>query len=157
MSMLSSCSVIAASLILVGYLVAYVVRYGLAVSISDTYYTVRRKWLFSTVLALVALLLFVPWVMSGVHGWCAFLSCFAVMLVAASPQFRESYVGKIHYGAALVMGLCALVWLQFNHRALYPLALSVLFAIVDRRHWAWWLELGIFVNVVIAILQLCPS
>lgn len=155
--MLSSCSVIAASLILVGYLVAYVVRHGMAVSISETYYHIRCKWQFSTVLAAVALLLFVPWVMSGVHGWCAFLSCFAVMLVSASPQFRDAWISRIHYGAAAVMGLCSVSWLIINGHHLYALFFAIGLSAADRKHWMWWLELGIFANVIIAILQSRPS
>lgn len=151
--MLSSCSVIAAAVVLVSYLVAYVVRHGVPVSISDTYYHIGKRWLFSAVLAAVGLFLLVPWVDAGDLQFCAFFACAAVLFVAASPQFRDSWVSRIHYGAAVVMGVCSVAWLIFNGHHLYALFLFLGVAAVNRKRWMWWVEIGIFVNVIAALLS----
>ena len=150
--MLSSCSVISAALILVGYLVTYIARNGLPSSISETYYHVGSRWVFSAVLAAVGLLLLPVWITAGRLEFCAFLSCVSVLFVAASPQFRDAWVSRIHYGAAVVMGASSLAWLVFNGASLYAVSAAFVLAIIDAKHWMWWVEVGIFVNVIIALL-----
>ena len=150
--MLSSCSVIAAAVVLVAYLVAYVVRHGVPESISETYYHVGRRWLFSAVLAAVGLFLLVPWVDAGDLQFFAFLACASVLFVAASPQFRDAWVSRIHYGAAVVMGASSLAWLVFNGASLYAVSAAFVLAIIDSKHWMWWVEIGLFANVIIALL-----
>lgn len=150
--MLSSCSVIAAAVVLVSYLAVYIIRHGVPESISETYYHVGRRWTFSAALAAVGILLFAPWVSAGRLEFCAFLACASVLFVAASPQFRDSWVSRIHYGAAIVMGAASVVWLIFNGAQLLPLAVSFLIAAINHKRWMWWIELGIFFNVIFALL-----
>ncbi len=150
--MLLSCSVIAAAVVLVLYLAMYIVRHGVPESISETYYHVGRRWTFSATLAAVGILLFVPWVSAGQLEFCAFLACASVLFVAASPQFRDSWVSRIHYGAAIVMGAASVAWLIFNGAQLLPLAASFLIAAINHKRWMWWIELGIFFNVIFALL-----
>ncbi|MBQ7204943.1 MAG: hypothetical protein IJS04_03780 [Muribaculaceae bacterium] len=147
-----SFSVVMAAVVLSCYLAVYVFHYGLPESISETYYHIGKRWVFCSVLAAVAVLLLVPWIEGGRHEWCAFLSCAAVLFVSASPQFRDEYVGKIHYGAAAVMGICSLAWLILNGAPLYLLFLCIGAALADRKRWVWWLEVGLFSSVVNALV-----
>lgn len=152
MSTLLNCSVVMAAVLLSCYLAVYVFHHGLPESISETYYHIGKRWVFSLVLALVAMLLLVPWIERGDYECCAFLSCAAVLFVSASPQFRDEWVSKIHYGAAAVMGLCSVLWLVLNGHHLLLLALSLLAAVIDHKRWVWWLEVGIFTSVVNALV-----
>lgn len=150
--MWSSCSVIAAAVVLGSYLAVYIIKHGVPNSISETYYHVGRRWTFSAALAAVGLLLMVPWVEAGKYEFCAFFACAAVLFVAASPQFRDSWVSRIHYGAAAVMGLSSAVWLIFNGSQILPIAIGLLAAVIDHKRWMWWVEIGLVVNVIIALM-----
>ena len=114
---------------------------GIPSSISATYYKCETKWLFPAVIGVCAVLALIPLLELTPVDW-QFLGFFivaSVLFVAASPAFKDEFVGKVHTGAALVGGVSILAWLILvgNVAFLIPAAIAMP---LDRKRWIFWLE-----------------
>lgn len=140
---------IASFLVIAIYLTIYLaLRQKLPSSISATYYECNSKWLFSSVIATTAALALVPWLeYSGDWQFLAFFGAASMMFIAASPAFKDDFVGKVHSGAAcvLVASVVAWIWLCFGTPWVF-LGFAVL-ALIDRKHFVWWIEIGLLLNL----------
>lgn len=151
--MWSSCSLIASLTIFIAYCAMYIYHHDLPVSLSETFYHVKHRWKFSVCLMLMASLVFVPWIEASERlEFLVFFACFSVFLVAASPQFKEKFVSPIHYGAAGVMFVSAVTWEIFNGGLYWVLCAFAVLAVLNRRRWVLWLEVGLFLELHISLL-----
>lgn len=83
-------------------------------SLSSTYYLLgSRGWLFQMYIAFLTIALFPVWfsVTGESLKFLSFLACSALIFVSSAPQFRLRVDGIVHYGAAAIGGLCAVLWL----------------------------------------------
>lgn len=138
------------------YLTAYILHWGIPCSISDTYYQTVRKWLFpvctavSGVMALVPLLNITP----ETYKFVAFLIVASILFVAAAPAFKEELTQQVHYGAASVLGLSAIVWLILTTGVPYIVITAGIIAMLDRRHFLFWVEVGLLYNLYASLIYI---
>lgn len=151
--MWSSLSIIASLALFVGYSAVYIYHHGLPESLSETFYHVKHRWKFSVCLMAMTALVFVPWMEASERlDFLVFFACFSVFLVSASPQFRESFVSPIHYGAAVVMAASTVVWEIFNSGLYWVLGVFAIVALINRRNWVLWFEVGLFMELHLSLL-----
>ncbi len=137
------------------YLTAYILNVGLPTSISETYYHTEAKWLFPActatagVLALVPLLNITP----DHYRFVAFFIVVSILFVAAAPAFREELTDKVHSGAAIMLGISAVVWLMLTSGVPW-IAIAVIGAglLSDRRRIVLWLEVGLLCNLYTSLI-----
>lgn len=152
--MWSSLSILASLALFVGYCAMYLYHHGLPESLSETFYHVKHRWKFSVCLMAMAALVFVPWIeVSERLDFLVFFACFSVFMVAVSPQFKEKFVSPIHYGSAGVMFVSAVVWEISNGGLYWILGAFVLVALINRRRWILWLEVGLFLELHFSLLM----
>lgn len=106
-------AILTSFIILVAYIV--VVRWytnGIPSSLSETYYTMGRLgWLFPLCMCAVSATLFPVWVkISEGHEYLSFLACSSLVFVALTPSYRADLQKVVHYTAAVVCGVCAVMW-----------------------------------------------
>lgn len=136
------------------YLTAYILHWGVPCSISDTYYHTERKWLFpvctaiSGALALVPLLNITP----ETYQFVAFFIVASILFVAAAPAFKEELTNYVHYGAASVLGVSAIVWLILTTGVPYVAIAGAITAMLDRRHLLFWIEVGLLYNLYASLI-----
>lgn len=90
-----------------------------APSISETYYLLQSKikfggTLFTALCFIVAFPIMIAWITLSEGLWYQFLSFFApvgLMFVGVAAQFKEDFVRKVHYGAAIFCMISACLWL----------------------------------------------
>ena len=82
----------------------------------------------------------------------AFFIVASILFVAAAPAFREELTDKVHSGAAIVLGLSALTWLILTSGVPYIAILGTLIGLADRRHFLFWLEVGLLYNLYASLI-----
>lgn len=127
-------------------------------SLSATYYELNdKKWAFQLALTSVVATLLPEWlnVSNNNTQWLAFLSCAGLLLVAASPHFKENLQSKIHYTSAIVCGTCAVLWQILNGMWEIPFIFAVISLILTLtfKKWMWWLELGIMGSLFTSLFK----
>ena len=149
MSLISQlCMVGASCMALTIYLIIYLSRYGVPESVSATYYSDLPKWAFSTTLALAGGFILIPWLeISEETEFCAFIATVSVFFVASSPTFKEKFVGRVHYGSAITLFIASVVWLLVNDGFWAFLLVSFVPAVIYRKKWLFWVEVGLFISV----------
>lgn len=143
-------------LIITLYLSAYICITGLPTSISDTYYHNERKWLLSTVLAVSASLALIPMMdlTREPFHFLSFISISAIFFVAASPAFKDDFVGSVHSGAAIILGVAIFAWLFLMADIPYIALVGIIVGIFDRKHFVFWLEVGLLYNLYFVLFLL---
>ena len=136
------------------YLTAYILNLGVPSSISETYYKTEKKWLFPVCTAIAGLLALVPLIdiTPDNYKFVAFFIVASILFVAAAPAFREELTDKVHSGAAIVLGLSALTWLILTSGVPYIAILGTLIGLADRRHFLFWLEVGLLYNLYASLI-----
>lgn len=141
------------AIILSAYIVVCIIFYGLPESVSDSYYRIRHKWIFSVVVAVCGALLLMPWLSLNEEFQCfAFLADASLMFIAAAPAFRGRLTRGVHIGAAIVMFAGAVLWEIFCGGLWLPLIAGVGLAIGARRGTVFWLEIGLFLEVYATLI-----
>lgn len=137
------------------YLSAYICTAGLPASISATYYRTRRKWLFPTVISLTGLFALVPLLnhTPEIYQFVAFFIVAATLFVASAPAFKEEMVGKIHAGAATVLGVCAVTWLILITGCPWVAIVGLANGAFDRKHFLFWVEVGLLYNLFASLIM----
>ena len=135
------------------YLTAYILNWGIPCSISDTYYQTARKWLFPACTAAAGALALVPLlnITPERYQFVSFLIVASILFVAAAPAFKEELTHYVHYGAASVLGLSATAWLILSTGVPYIAIIGIIIAIIDRRHFLFWVEVGLLYNLYISL------
>lgn len=130
------------------------------VSLSESYYLMgKRGWLFQLLLAGTALTLLPVWICCSEcrHEWMAFLSCASLLFVAAAPCFRLELEGKVHYTAAAVCCVCAVLW-QVSEElwdvTLWFAFLGGMLSLQWKDKWCWWMEVAVTGSVYCNLYRL---
>lgn len=142
-------AVICSCLIVVAYLAFALLNIGLPPSISETYYRLNRKWLFSIVLVVAASLAVAPLLNHTPEDF-QFLGFFIVagiLFVAASPAFKEEFVGTVHKGSAIVLGVSAVVWIILNIGVPWLSILGLIIGLLNFKNIIFWIEAGILSDI----------
>lgn len=118
-------------IILTSYVLAVCTRWGLPDSLSQTWFTIKHRWIFSAVMVTSFSLLFAPLteVLPVAWEWCVFVTCAGGAFIGFAPNLKDDLEEKVHMtGAAmLALGSQASVavlcpWLLFAWLAWIPLA-----------------------------------
>lgn len=151
------------SLLLLAAYIAYAVSVirGIPSSVSDTYYQLekrgKRKELFQLAMIIPAMLLLPAWLeCSGENiQFLAFLSCGGLMFVGAAPLFKLELEGKVHYSAAAVCGVSAVLWVCLSGMWYIPLAVMPVVAGmgIRFRKWVFWIECAAFAVTYLAVMM----
>lgn len=151
--MISLISISLSALILCAYVLLFVSYNGLPASISDSYYYITHKWMFSLVVAVCGALLLIPWFNINEDYQCfAFLSVAALMFIAASPAFKEGLTRSVHIGASIVMFASAILWEAFCGGLWVPMVVGIILTVLMRRNAVFWLEIGLFTEVYATLI-----
>lgn len=128
---------------------------GIPDSLSATYYNLADDgWLFRWFVIVVGFMLLPVWLESGEYDFLAFLACGGLMFTGAAPAFRMELEGAVHYSAAVVCCVSAVLWVLLN--GLYPFALwwgmLGLMSYINWGHYMWWLEVAVMGMVFTALM-----
>lgn len=132
---------------------------GVPESLSATYYLLGNKgWLFQLVMGMTGLLLLPVWVSVSEVGLqhLAFFACGGLLFTAVAPAFKLKLEGAVHYSAAVVCCVCAVLWQIME--GLWDITL--LFALIgwmcylQWRNWCWWLEVAVTGSVMANLWRL---
>lgn len=149
------------SVLLMGlYIGCYTISRGLPASLSETYYHTESKWLFSCTISIAAICAWLPLikVTPDSYLFLAFFIIASIIFVAASPTFKDEFVGKVHKGAAIVLGATALTWIIAAQRFPFLTFLLFIVGVVDRKRFVFWLEIGILADLywyLFVLLHIC--
>lgn len=136
------------------YLTVYILTAGLPTSISSTYYHTENKWLFPVTIASSGIFALVP-LMNHTQESYQFVAFFievSILFVASAPAFKEELVCNIHAGAALVLGISAIVWLILTFGWPWIAIIGLVVAIIDRKHFLFWVEVGLLYNLYLGLI-----
>lgn len=133
----------------VGYVIGIILKFGVPESLSATYYVLGKVgWIFQAVMFVIGVLLWPVWIMvSHESYYClCFLSCSSLLFVAAAPAFKLKLEGAVHYGAAMVCCVCAVLWQILE--GLWDLTLwfgfiGGMLSFMWKDKWCWWLEIAV--------------
>ena len=153
------CATVISGFIMVVYLFSFIGNNGIPTSISDTYYRNNKRWLFSAVLIVAASLALAP-ILNHTPESYKFLGFFIVagiFFVAASPAFKDEFVGKVHCGAAIVLGVAAVVWIALTIGVPWLSLLGLAVGIFNLRNFVFWIEVGILIDVYRCLFHLLST
>jgi hypothetical protein len=144
-------------IILLGYLIYVVAKFGIPKSISETFYLLGKQgWMFQVTLFSVAFLV-VPTLIdrsSENTQFLAFLACAGLAFVGAAPLFKMELEGKVHYVSAAICCVGLVLWQVFNACWIIPLLcfLAVLIPMVKDKKYMWWLEIATIVSTYASLI-----
>lgn len=141
------------------YIILVLMKGGIPVSLSSTYYTSNKAPWFSiamflsTALMLPALLD----ISTEQTQWLVFLSCVGNILCAIAPNFKEELEGKLHYGGAILAGILSQIWCNcYNPNTLWMwlviggvLLINYRAKIYSTTNLVFWLEVICYLNIYI--------
>lgn len=119
-------------LIILIYLLYIVIKYGVPHSLSQTYYLIKHKWIFS--LALISsTALILPGMLEMDYSYLAFPSLCGTMFVAFTPNFRDdSLVDQVHTWSAIAALIFSQLWVALtNPLILYAWIPFIIYVIID--------------------------
>lgn len=131
-------------------------KFGVLKSVSDSYYSIKRKYLFTLALWGFALPAIIAANLNGVTlpGVLMFLAGSGICFVGAAPEFRLKLDGDVHVIAAVsgvVLGMAS-IWL-FGYWYI-----SVLFAVASLvirftlKNYTWYIEVLAFYLIMLGLL-----
>lgn len=108
--------VIISLIILVIYLVAMGLAYGVKEYVSDNYYIGRHPWLFSAVMFVSGGLMLPQMLEKGGHvQFLALFAVFGLMIVAIAPHYK---VDRMHSIGAFIALICGVIWAMSFHTSI---------------------------------------
>lgn len=124
--------------------------------ISESYYLIKNKNLFTIWIILVAFLIFPAWVeISPINfQFLPFLSVIALSLVGINPRYLESQ-RIVHVLSAVIAGIISLVWNIVIHQYLIPIlliGLLIILYIIKIKNPLFWIECTAFLNIYLSII-----
>ena len=133
-------------LIISGYLLYIVWRFGVQASVSDTYYKIKHKPVFSFVLIFTAF----PLIILSSTGLMFFAGA-ALMFVAVSPAFmKHSLEKKVHTYSAFIAILFTILSIIINFKMwwmvlpLITFSLIITLKVIKINNRIWWIEIVAF-------------
>ena len=155
--------------ILMSYTVAVCIKFGIPTTLSESYYFIYKKYLFTLVLWLSGFLLLPP-IMEMTGGdtqIIPFLSIIGIMIVGAAPRYKEQE-RTLHIVGATMAGFFSQLWiiLYAYPWTLLTWAILIIWAIgiliesklvewseeLDKRKWFFWAEMLAFINLYLNII-----
>ena len=155
--------------ILMSYTVAVCIKFGIPTTLSESYYFIYKKYLFTLVLWLSGFLLLPP-IMEMTGGdtqIIPFLSIIGIMIVGAAPKYKEQE-RTLHIIGATMAGFFSQLWIILYA---YPWTLLTWFILIiwaigiliksklvkwseelDKRKWFFWAEMLAFINLYLNII-----
>lgn len=110
--------VIISLLIIAGYTTAVCIKTkGIPYSISATYYALDHKLIFGACMALTAMFLFpVVWGLSTTLTMqlLSIASCAGLIGVGLAPDFKDTWINKVHCTSAAVTLICSQIWVALT-------------------------------------------
>lgn len=96
-------------IILISYVLSVCKRWGVPESISQTWFDIKRKWIFSVVVAVCLGLLMQPlmMVLPEIWQWLGFLMIGGGLMVAFAPNLDDDMEEKVHMTGAVIMGVAS--------------------------------------------------
>lgn len=155
---MESVAIVMSGFIMAVYLFSFIGNNGVPTSISATYYRNNKRWLFSAVLIVAASLALAP-ILNHTPDSYKFLGFFIVagiFFVAASPAFKDEFVGKVHCGAATVLGVAAVIWITLTIGIPWLSLLGLAIGLLNLRNIVFWIEVGILIDVYRCLFYLLP-
>ena len=156
---MESIATVISGFIVAVYLFSFIGNNGVPSSISITYYSNRNRWLFSAVLIVAASLAVAP-ILNHTPESYQFLGFFIVagiFFVAASPAFKDEFVGKVHSGSAIVLGVAAVLWVVLTIGVPWLSLLGLAVGIFNVRNVVFWVEVGILADVYRCLFYLLST
>lgn len=138
------------------FLTAVIAHCGVPTSISATYYNTQKKWLMPVCIGVAGALTLVPFFNHTPEQWkfTAFLIVASIMFIACAPAFKDDLEGKVHKGAALVLGVTSLVWLFLITGFPWIALIGFILAGLNRKKYLFWCEVGILYNLYASLLYI---
>lgn len=155
--------------ILMSYTVAVCIKFGIPTTLSESYYFIYKKYLFTLVLWLSGFLILPP-IMEMTGGdtqIIPFLSIIGIMIVGAAPKYKEQE-RTLHIIGATMAGFFSQLWiiLYAYPWTLLTWTILIIWAIgiliesklmewseeLDKRKWFFWAEMLAFINLYLNII-----
>lgn len=155
--------------ILMSYTVAVCIKFGIPTTLSESYYFIYKKYLFTLVMWLSGFLILPP-IMEMTGGntqIIPFLSIIGIMIVGAAPRYKEQE-RTLHIIGATMAGFFSQLWiiLYAYPWTLLTWAILIIWAIgiliesklmewseeLDKRKWFFWAEMLAFINLYLNII-----
>ena len=76
-------------LLICSYILYIIIKYGVPHSLSQTYYLLKHKWIFSLVLV-ISVTTMLPKMLEMNYSYLAFPALCGVLFVAATPNFKDN-------------------------------------------------------------------
>lgn len=155
--------------ILMSYTVAVCIKFGIPTTLSESYYFIYKKYLFTLVMWLSGFFLLPP-IMEMTGGdtqIIPFLSIVGIMIVGAAPKYKEQE-RTLHIIGATMAGFFSQLWIILYA---YPWTLLTWFILIiwaigiliesklvkwseelDKRKWFFWAEMLAFINLYLNII-----
>ena len=133
---------------------------GIPESLSATYYGLKEDgWLFQALCIGMAFGLLPMWIeaCSGEYEYLSFLACGGLGFVGIAPSFKLKLEGMIHYTAAAICCVSAVLWQILM--GLWDITLlfgfiGLMLSLQQKNKWCWWLELSVIGSVFVNLLTL---
>lgn len=124
--------------------------------ISESYYLIKNKGLFTFWMVLVSFLIFPAWVeISPINfQFLPFLSVVSLGSVGVNPRYLESEK-TVHIVSALLAGIISLIWNIVTGQYIIPIACAlvlVILYILRVKNLLFWTECSAFSNIYLSIL-----
>lgn len=134
------------TLMTLAYAICSIVKFGVPVSVSSTYYHLKKNgWIFQVLMFVLGCALFPIWISVSDESWqfLVFLACASLCFVASAPAFRIELQGKVHYSAAVICCVSVFSWQILEGLwdvTLWFVWIGVMLTLTNRNKWCWWLE-----------------
>lgn len=124
--------------------------------ISETYYRIKKKGLFTVWMLLVSFLIFPSWVeISPINfQFLPFLSVVSLASVGLAPKYLEED-RKVHIVSAALTSIISLIWNIVSGMYVIPLVLGILLiilAVLKANNMLFWIENTAFLNIYLSII-----
>jgi len=137
----------------ISYVLYVYINYGVLKSISDSYYIIKHKSLFTFFIwGLTIPMLF----FSSGHGLLFFGAAF-ICVVGIASGFKETMEGRVHVFFTNAGILLSYLSLWFDYHMWYLVVLFLLFTIpsfiIKYKNHTWWIEVVAFTLVLIGLIK----
>lgn len=124
--------------------------------ISETYYCLDRKWIFTAWMVLVSFLIFPAWVEISpvMFQFLPFLSVVSLASVGLAPKYLEED-RKVHIISAALTTIISLVWNIVSGTYVIPIILAIVLIIlasIKIKNLLFWIENTAFLNIYLSII-----
>lgn len=138
--------------ILTAYIIYAVVQVGITPSLSESYYRIKRRWLFPLVMGLTGAIMMIYLFRITDGKWYQFLSFFStapLLFVAIAPNYKQLLEGEVHRIAAYVSAISSVVLMILLGYWQIPTIFLLLGLVISHNvgNRVFWLEMACFASV----------